>query len=127
MRYFRQLLFLIALAPLLAVGYVSTEPMSGRRDDGSLERRDISPLEARADDFDLEKRDCKYWGCKCRPIKQGQYCGWCWAVKEYGRNVGTRDPKRSVYECGPNGECCNYGYRQSCTTSAGPCGPNGPS
>lgn len=42
--------------------------------------------------------DCVYDGCECWPgTPQGEYC--------LGDNV---------YECSPDGSCCNYGYRDSC-------------
>ncbi|KAG0076875.1 hypothetical protein BGZ93_000800 [Podila epicladia] len=46
----------------------------------------------------LMKRACVYDGCRCTPsAKGGLACG--------GSNV---------YQCAPNGDCCNYGFRHSC-------------
>ncbi|KAG0085204.1 hypothetical protein BGZ93_000799 [Podila epicladia] len=45
----------------------------------------------------LEKRGCVYDGCRCNISRGGLAC--------YGNNV---------YQCSPSGECCNFGYRNSC-------------
>ncbi|KAK2812001.1 hypothetical protein FQN50_001709 [Emmonsiellopsis sp. PD_5] len=45
--------------------------------------------------------------CSCKEgFKQGQYCGYCYAV-----NSGISD---HVYECNPQGGCLHYGFRQDC-------------
>lgn len=52
----------------------------------------------------LEKRSCVTSGCRVpKGTPQGEYCG-----------GGGGCPTSDVYECGPSGVCCNYGYRTSC-------------
>jgi len=75
---------------------------------------DISVLDV------LEKRACRYNGCECKKrTKRGQYCGYCDQVTYYGKGGDWND----VYECNPQGGCCNYGNRDSCKARKGPCGP----
>jgi hypothetical protein len=75
---------------------------------------DISVLDV------LEKRACDYNGCKCaKGTKRGQYCGYCPQVYPLGKGGDDYD----VFECNPQGGCCNYGFRKSCKAWNGPCGP----
>jgi hypothetical protein len=76
----------------------------------------VAEPDAAATELDLEERaGCKKVGCNCVGAHQGQYCGYCAAVR--GNYVWD-----SVYECNPSGGCCSYGYRKSCHNVAGPCG-----
>ena len=46
----------------------------------------------------VDAAECKYDGCQCdEGIPQGQYCDGSY-----------------LYECNPDGGCCNCGYRTSC-------------
>ncbi|KAM0332408.1 hypothetical protein ACHAQA_002688 [Verticillium albo-atrum] len=70
----------------------------------------------------LEKRACKYNGCKCNSRgKQFRSCGNCvwtnngqWAIKK--KRVSNH-----IYECAPNGGCCDYGYAKDCGKSNARC------
>lgn len=74
-----------------------------------LGARDVSPFES------LSKRACVSNGCKCKKVKQGQYCGMCDAVTAAGGQgalYGT-----DIYECSPSGACCWYGPSSTCAGS----------
>lgn len=74
---------------------------------------------------------CKYDGCTCHPeFPQGQYCGACGAVETFGGPVECSSSECTVlgisifdtlFECGPNGSCCSYGYSQECHDTGYPC------
>ena len=52
---------------------------------------------------------CTY-DCTCEPTTRGQYCGYCPQVTSCQDDACfTR-----VYECNPEGGCCDYGPRDSC-------------
>ncbi|RYP42872.1 hypothetical protein DL768_010166 [Monosporascus sp. mg162] len=63
----------------------------------------------------LEKRQCDNTaGCQCQWVDQGQYCGVCWSGSGYTVTyLGTGDWNH-VYECNPDGGCCDYGYATDC-------------
>jgi len=73
----------------------------------------------------LRKRACKTNGCACRKgTRQGQYCFGCFAVLRAG-NINTYSSPFDgwVFECSPDGSCCAYGARASCSGGrANPCG-----
>ncbi|KAF9375642.1 hypothetical protein CPB97_011335 [Podila verticillata] len=55
-------------------------------------------IDAEAAAGNLDNRAaCVYDGCRCDIGSSGLAC--------YGNNV---------YQCSPDGSCCNYGYRDSC-------------
>ena len=56
----------------------------------------------------LEKRDCWSNGCGCAvDAEPGLYCGTCMEIEmPYNDN--------SIFQCGQDGECCEYGYRKEC-------------
>ncbi|CRK30016.1 hypothetical protein HYQ45_008139 [Verticillium longisporum] len=70
----------------------------------------------------LEKRACKYNGCKCNSRgKQFRSCGNCvwtdngaWAIKK-------KRVKNHIYECAPDGGCCDYGPAKDCGKSTARC------
>lgn len=55
------------------------------------------------DSSNLMKRACVYDGCACNISRGGLAC--------YGGNV---------YQCSPEGKCCNFGPRKSCQTCGQP-------
>jgi len=75
--------------------------------------------------------ECVYNGCVCntrsRRHSQGQFCGSCrW--EDTGDYVITDKRNSShVYECAPDGKCCDYGYLRGCDRDqngfSGPCNP----
>ncbi|PUU79994.1 hypothetical protein B9Z19DRAFT_1080392 [Tuber borchii] len=74
----------------------------------------------RVDSSHLDKRECIY-NCKCRQgVAPGVYCGNC-GVIEGCRQLGSAC-NFDVYQCGHNGNCCDYGPRDSCADRKGPCG-----
>ncbi|RYP42871.1 hypothetical protein DL768_010165 [Monosporascus sp. mg162] len=71
----------------------------------------VPPLEERS----LEKRQCNYNGCECLWVEQDQYCGLC-ETGSY-RTVwyyGDGGNWNHIYECSPDGDCCDYGYARDC-------------
>jgi len=70
---------------------------------------------------DPKKIECIYDGCECdTSFSPGIYCGYCSAVK----SCTVMSCSGNVYQCGDDGECCNYGVRISCKKWEGPCGRN---
>ena len=104
MRYFTAVLMLSWLA-----AFASANAESGAIQD--ISERDTNPLEDRA--TALVKCPDRN-GCKCRKkTKQGQYCGGCRAVTDAGKGGTFFD----IFECNPNGGCCNYGPAKKCEGS----------
>jgi hypothetical protein len=58
-------------------------------------------------------QNCVPNGCKCNPVPEGQYCGWCSAVT----NPGNGGQWSDVFHCNPQGGCCRYGIAHSLTSS----------
>ncbi|KAH6848049.1 hypothetical protein B0I37DRAFT_446190 [Chaetomium sp. MPI-CAGE-AT-0009] len=85
-----------------------------------MEARDAAPADPNP--LLLEKRACSKNGCKCvTGLRQGQYCGSCvWKGKPV---ISAKRNAKHVYECSPNGACCDYGTASDCNTGHGRCGP----
>lgn len=70
----------------------------------------------------LQKRKCDYNGCKCASRGyQFRSCGNCrwtnnneWAISK--KRVSTH-----IFECGPTGNCCDYGPASDCGTANARC------
>lgn len=126
MRSFKTLLFLTTLVFAIALSYASAVP--GPQND-PLDARSFTPtpLDRRDDEPTrlLEKRACVTQGCTCKKgTAQGRYCYMCDAVLTCGSEVGGASCMDSVFECNPDGGCCNYGLRNSCKGGKkDPCGP----
>lgn len=81
-------------------------------------KNSFTSLASTPKDFDsvnLEARapaKCTENGCKCRKgTPQGQYCGvYTYWVLNYGKGGDVEH----IYECNPQGGCCDYGVRNSC-------------
>ncbi|KAF3105169.1 hypothetical protein TWF594_005752 [Orbilia oligospora] len=106
--------FLPLIVSALAIAVPEADP--GTRVTGSKE---AAILQAKRNDLD-KRQNCVPNGCKCNPVPQGQYCGWCSAVT----NAGTGGSWSDVFECNPSGGCCRYGPRASCNNwpNFSPCG-----
>jgi hypothetical protein len=123
--HFTSSLFLVLYSLLIAVSLAVAMPAP--QEDSTIAAR--ADLLSRDGEGHLEKRTCYKTGCKCRKgFKQGLYCGLCmdknykyFTVSNWGTHVGTAEFKESVYECSPEGDCCNYGYRKSCAENNTPC------
>lgn len=77
-------------------------------DVSNFDPRNIDPF------MPIEKRACKYNGCTCQKVQQGQYCGWCAAVLTAGTGGNFHT---DIYECNPSGGCCWYGPSSTCAGS----------
>jgi len=114
MRFTALLVLLAPLSPLaaaVAVESATPVPVPG------VEAREASP--------DLAPRTCVNNGCKCStkyPLKQGQYCGNCVWSNGAGYIITEKRVLTDVYECSPNGACCDYGHASDCGTSHARCG-----
>ncbi|KAK6348004.1 hypothetical protein TWF718_005825 [Orbilia javanica] len=98
--------------PLIASTFAVAVPDAGLKE--------AAVLQAKRNDFE-KRQNCVPNGCKCNPVPQGQYCGWCSAVTNPGNGGSWSD----VFECNPSGGCCRYGPRSSCNVwpNFSPCGP----
>lgn len=83
----------------------------------------VDSVEARGEALaPLEKRQCVANGCRCDSRgKQFRSCGNCvwtdtgtWAIT--AKRVSTH-----VYECAPDGSCCDYGFANDCGGSGARC------
>jgi hypothetical protein len=83
---------------------------------------DHSQLESRGNLGDgLVARACDPNGCKCvRGLKQGVYCGNC-VVGAGTFAVSKKRVLTHVFECSPEGDCCDYGRASDCGTTRGRC------
>ncbi|KAK0709949.1 hypothetical protein B0T26DRAFT_630447, partial [Lasiosphaeria miniovina] len=69
----------------------------------------------------LEKRACRDTGCKCvKGLRQGQYCGACVWKGDYV--ITKKRYLKHIYECSPEGDCCDYDTSSDCNTGHGRCG-----
>lgn len=62
----------------------------------------------------LVRRKCTYNGCKCQKLPQGQYCGNCVLIKDGTYAVTYKRVNNHIFECNPQGGCCDYGYATDC-------------
>jgi hypothetical protein len=70
----------------------------------------------------LEKRHCEYNGCRCvKDLIQGQYCGNCKRVNDWV--ISAKRQSNHVFECSPEGACCDYGIAKDCGSACARCGP----
>ncbi|KAL2270700.1 hypothetical protein VTJ83DRAFT_71 [Remersonia thermophila] len=66
-------------------------------------------------------RACSANGCQCvKGLTQGVYCGNC-VVGAGTYAIKTKRVKNHVYECNPNGGCCDYGVANDCGTTRARC------
>ncbi|KAL2150577.1 hypothetical protein VTH82DRAFT_7140 [Thermothelomyces myriococcoides] len=83
---------------------------------------DGAEVKARDDTESLTKRQCNS-GCRCvSGLAQGQYCGNCVVVATGEWVIQQGRVLDHVYECAPNGDCCDYGYANDCGGAAARCG-----
>ncbi|TPX07710.1 uncharacterized protein E0L32_010606 [Thyridium curvatum] len=71
------------------------------------------------------KRACNANGCRCstkHKLKQGQYCGNCVWSNGDGYIITKKRVNNHVYECSPNGDCCDYGVAKDCGSGTARCG-----
>lgn len=105
---------LILLAPLLVAAAAepapdaATVPMVADQ----VEAREAAP-EA-APEAELVRRECKYNGCKCQKLPQGQYCGNCVLISDGTYAVTKKRVNNHIFECNEQGGCCDYGYATDC-------------
>ncbi|KAL9949057.1 hypothetical protein D7B24_005935 [Verticillium nonalfalfae] len=70
----------------------------------------------------LEKRACKYNGCKCNSRgKQFRSCGNCVWTDNGAWVIKKKRVKNHIYECAPDGGCCDYGPAKDCGKSTARC------
>ncbi|KAF7503115.1 hypothetical protein GJ744_004292 [Endocarpon pusillum] len=62
----------------------------------------------------LVRRKCTYNGCKCQKLPQGQYCGNCVLISDGTYAVTYKRVNNHIFECNPQGGCCDYGYATDC-------------
>ena len=77
-----------------------------------VEAREAIPKAAPA--AELVRRKCTYNGCKCQKLPQGQYCGNCVLIKGGTYAVTQKRVNNHIFECNPQGGCCDYGYATDC-------------
>lgn len=69
---------------------------------------------------EFNRRACTVGSCTCIPgTFPGLYCGFCNQVLPV---MNQEFDNAHVYQCSPNGDCCDYGFRTSCGNGEGPCG-----
>ncbi|KAM0269856.1 hypothetical protein ACHAQH_009622 [Verticillium albo-atrum] len=70
----------------------------------------------------LEKRKCDYNNCKCNSRgKQFRSCGNCVWKDNGAWVIEKKRVSNHIYECAPNGTCCDYGYAKDCGKSKARC------
>lgn len=112
----------------LLVLAVAAEPVAVKRDTESLSVEPIAePLsvELAAEPFPLGKRACSYNGCKCNSRgKQLTVCGNCVWSDNNAYVVTTKRVSTHIFECAPNGNCCDYGKASDCGSASARCKVN---
>ncbi|EUC33383.1 hypothetical protein COCVIDRAFT_49543, partial [Bipolaris victoriae FI3] len=72
--------------------------------------------------FPLGKRACSYNGCKCNSRgKQLTVCGNCVWSDNNAYVVTTKRVSTHIFECAPNGNCCDYGKASDCGSASARC------
>jgi hypothetical protein len=70
----------------------------------------------------LDKRACSYNGCKCNSRgEQLTVCGNCVWSDTGAVIVTTKRVATHIYECAPDGDCCDYGVASDCGSSSARC------
>lgn len=109
----------LLLAPLLAAATAvpATDAGAVAMVEDHVEAREAAPL------AELVPRACKKTGCKCKKgLPQDQYCGNCVLVSDGSWVITEKRVNDHVYECNPNGGCCDYGYAKDCGGAKARCG-----
>ncbi|CRK31248.1 hypothetical protein HYQ45_015324 [Verticillium longisporum] len=83
----------------------------------------VAPIDARAKSAEpLEKRACVYNGCRCNSRgRQFRSCGNCVWTNNGEWAISVKRDLTHVYECAPDGNCCDYGYARDCGGASARC------
>ncbi|KAM0278834.1 hypothetical protein ACHAQH_004910 [Verticillium albo-atrum] len=83
----------------------------------------VAPIDARAESVEpLEKRACVYNGCRCNSRgRQFRSCGNCVWTNNGEWAISVKRDLTHVYECAPDGNCCDYGYARDCGGASARC------
>lgn len=74
-----------------------------------------SPQQVAARSPHMEKRQCSYDGCRCDSRgRQFRSCGNCVWTDTGGWVITAERDLTHVYECAPDGSCCDYGFAADC-------------
>jgi hypothetical protein len=90
------------------------DPALVERDAFRPARGDDAVMEASG----LQKRACRSNGCTClKGTKRGQYCWNAYNSAKgafYVQKAGSGHKSNDIYECNPQGGCCDYGPADKC-------------
>ncbi|KAL1868444.1 hypothetical protein VTK73DRAFT_3652 [Phialemonium thermophilum] len=117
--------FLAPLTLLIAAVYAAASDDAAA---GQLAIAEIEPgvsereFEATKAALKLKGRACVYNGCRCDSRgKQFHSCGNCVWTSNGAWVITKKRVADHIFECAPNGDCCDYGYAKDCGTSGARC------
>lgn len=113
------------LGPIALAFAAATMASPDTQDMSQLAVAEIVPgVEARGDLLGghLQKRKCEYNGCRCDSRgKQFHSCGNCVWTSDGAWVVTKKRVANHIYECAPDGNCCDYGAASDCGGSGARC------
>jgi hypothetical protein len=104
------------LALFLAANGALAAPGEGRTP-GEQVAAVVEPVAARSEAGaePLEKRQCSANGCRCDSRgRQFRSCGNCVWTDTGSWVITAKRDLTHVYECAPDGGCCDYGFANDC-------------
>jgi len=83
---------------------------------------DVEARNSEGSTFSLQGRSCSYNGCECQSRgKQFHSCGNCVWTSDNSWVITKKRVATHIYECAPDGNCCDYGYATDCGTASARC------
>ncbi|GAB1317099.1 hypothetical protein MFIFM68171_07309 [Madurella fahalii] len=109
---------------LLAVQGSSAAPGEAHKERDAVQAAVVDAAEARGDESlaALGKRQCVDNGCRCDSRgRQFRSCGNCVWTDTGSWVITAKRDATHVYECAPDGSCCDYGFANDCGGSGARC------